>query len=343
MDKYRVGIVGCGGIAHFHGQNYNRYPNDFEIVAAADVSQESVDKYCQQFEIATAYTDYQKMLTDEHLDIVTVCTWQGTHAEITVAAAESGVKGILCEKPMAVSLGQADAMIEACEKNKVKLVIGHQRRFEAIYPEARRLLADGVIGEPISVVRRVGSGLLNWGTHVIDMTRQILGDPSTSWVIGQVERKTDRYERRCRIEDLCMGLICFENDTRLILEIDMPKPHMNNILIQGSNGTMSSDGGKLKYLNSDSSGWQIVEPKSDGRDLWSEFKLWLDGDIDDHRCSGYQARGTVEIMMAIYESVRTRGLVHIPFQTPESPLELLIDNGMLPVETPGKYDIRVPF
>ena len=44
MDKYRVGIVGCGGIAHYHGQNYNRYPNDFEIVAAADVIQESVDK-----------------------------------------------------------------------------------------------------------------------------------------------------------------------------------------------------------------------------------------------------------------------------------------------------------
>ena len=343
MAIYRVGIVGCGGIAHFHGQNYGRYADDFQIVAAADINQESVDRYCQEFDVTTGYTDYEKMLFQEDLDVVTVCTWQGTHSEITVAAAESGVKGIICEKPMTTSLGEADAMIKACDQHNVKLAIGHQRRFEALYPETCRLLADGVIGDPVSIVRRVGSGLLNWGTHVIDLTRQILGDPATSWVIGQVERKTDRYERRCRIEDLCMGLICFENDARLILEIDMPKPHLNTIFVQGTNGVMTSEGDKLKFLNDQSNGWEIVEPKSDGRDLWSEFKLWLDGEIETHRCDGRQARATVEIMMAIYESVRIRGLVRIPFQTQESPLELLIDSGMLPVEKPGKYDIRVPF
>ena len=117
----------------------------------------------------------------------------------------------------------------------------------------------------------------------------------------------------------------------------------NTIFVQGTNGVMTSEGNKLKFLNDQSNGWEMVEPKSDGRDLWSEFKLWLDGEIETHRCDGRQARATVEIMMAIYESVRTRGLVRIPFQTQESPLELLIDSGMLPVEKPGKYDIRVPF
>ena len=81
MATYRVGIVGCGGIAHFHGQNYGRYVDDFQIVAATDINQESVDKYCQEFNVTTGYTDYEKMLSQEDLDVVTVCTWQGTHSE----------------------------------------------------------------------------------------------------------------------------------------------------------------------------------------------------------------------------------------------------------------------
>ena len=178
MAKYRVCIVGCGCIAHFHGKNYNRF-DEFEIVSVADINQESVDQYAEEFSVSAKYTNYLDMFEEEDLDVVSVCTWQGTHAEITIAAADSGVKGILCEKPMAINLGEADAMIEACDQSGVKLVVGHQRRFEAIYTEAQKLIADGIIGQPIIVTRRVGSGLLNWGTHVIDLTRQILGDPET--------------------------------------------------------------------------------------------------------------------------------------------------------------------
>jgi len=65
-------------------------------------------------------------------------------------------------------------------------------------------------------------------------------------VIGQVERKTDRYERRCEIEDLCAGIICFENDTRFVLEIDMPPPHMNNIFVHGSDEILTSEDRKTQ-------------------------------------------------------------------------------------------------
>ena len=341
MAEYRVGIVGCGGIAHFHGKNYNRF-DEFEIVSVADINRESVDQYAEEFSVSGKHTNYLDMFEKEDLDVVSVCTWQGTHAEITIAAADSGVKGILCEKPMAINLGEADAMIEACDQSGVKLVVGHQRRFEAIYTEAQKLIADGIIGQPITVTRRVGSGLLNWGTHVIDLTRQILGDPETKWVIGQVERKTDRYERRCEIEDLCAGIICFENDTRFVLEIDMPPPYVNNIFVHGSDGILTSEDGKLKVLNG-KEGWQTINPASDGEDQWSEFLAWLDGRVETHRCSGKQASYTIEIMMAIYESVRTKGLVEMPLKTKESPLIMMISAGTLPVEKSGKYDIRVPF
>ena len=124
---------------------------------------------------------------------------------------------------MAINLGEAESMIDACDHNGVKLVVGHQRRFEAIYTEAQKLIADGIVGQPITVTRRVGSGLLNWGTHVIDLTRQILGDPETKWVIGQVERKTDRYERRCVIEDLCAGIICHSSASGRLPPITLPQ------------------------------------------------------------------------------------------------------------------------
>ena len=102
MSKYKVGIVGCGGIAHFHGNNYNRF-DEFEIVSVADINQESVDQYAEEFSVSGKYTNYLNMFEEEDLDVVSVCTWQGTHAEITIAAAGSGVKGILCEKPMAIN------------------------------------------------------------------------------------------------------------------------------------------------------------------------------------------------------------------------------------------------
>ena len=341
LTKYRVGIVGCGGIAHFHGNNYNRF-DEFEIVSVADINREAADQYAEEFFVSGKYTNYLDMLEKEDLDVISVCTWQGTHAEITIAAANSGVKGILCEKPMAINLGEADSMIEACNHNGVKLVVGHQHRFEAIYTEARKLIADGIIGQPLTVTRHIGSGLLNSGTHMIDLTRQILGDPETKWVIGQVERKTDRYERRCEIEDLCAGIICFENDIRFMLEIDMPPPHINNICVHGNDGILTSEDGKLKILNS-KGGWQSINPVSDGEDQWSEFLAWLDGRINTHRCNGKQARYTVEIMMAIYESVRNKGLVEMPLKTKESPLSMMISDGTLPVEKSGKYDIRAPF
>ena len=75
----------------------------------------------------------------------------------------------------------------------------------------------------------------------------------------------------------------------------------------------------------------------------AELIAWIEGRIEEHRGAGRHARAAMEIMMAIYESLRIHDVVHLPLQTKESPLELMIDGGMLPVTKPGKYDIRVPF
>ena len=92
---------------------------------------------------------------------------------------------------------------------------------------------------------------------------------------------------------------------------------------------------------SQAAGWQSIKPPAIESDQFQELVDWLDGAIPEHRSNGRQARVTMEIMMAIYESARTRGLVELPLRTQESPLHLMLQSGALPVEKPGKYDIRL--
>ena len=91
------------------------------------------------------------------------CTWHLLHPDCTIGAANGGVPGIICEKPMAIGLGEADRMLEACEQNGAKLVISHQRRFTPGWERARALMRDKVIGDAVMVQGQVAQGLINWG------------------------------------------------------------------------------------------------------------------------------------------------------------------------------------
>lgn len=208
MEQLKVGIIGCGGIARTHAKGYLSLPSA-KLVAAADINPEALKKFGEEFSIAAMYVNYKEMLKKERLDIVSVCTWAQYHAPATMSAAKSGVRAILCEKPMTTNMGKADEMIEACRENGVKLAIAHQHRFDAPNTLARKLIAEGSIGKPLLIHYRGEGGLLNNGSHAIDTTRYWLSDIEAEWVMGQVERRTDRYERGNRVEDLCSGLIAF--------------------------------------------------------------------------------------------------------------------------------------
>ena len=348
--EYRVGIVGCGGMGRSHAKAYDNNPTT-KVVAVADVHQESAEKLASEHSISAVYTDYNQMFKKEDLDILSIPTWQGVRAEITVAAANSGIKGILGEKPMSASMGQANDMIEACEKNGTKLAIGHQGRFSPTTNEIRRLVADGAIGQPTMLYHRAktNAGLLNTGTHVIDGWRYMLSDPETLWVIGQTSRFSDRWERRSACEDLCMGLVCFEGGTRAVYEGDLPEPKIPMPSIYGTEGQIKvSSGGVIQagtvlLLNQKESDWQEIEPTPIETNQVQELIDWMEGKVDEHRSSGRQARYTIEIMMAIYESLRINNVVNMPLETRESPLDLMIEDGTLMVTKEGRYDIRKPF
>ena len=115
-------------------------------------------------------------------------------------------QAILCEKPMADSVGAAERMLIACKRNGVKLAIGHQRRFLPSYTLAKELIAEKAIGEVNLIQSMGGDGLPNYSSHQTDMYRYLLSDDECVWVMGNIERKTDQYERATRIEDRAMAV-----------------------------------------------------------------------------------------------------------------------------------------
>ena len=120
MAKYRVAVIGCGGIGKKHAQGVAGL-NNAEVVAGCDVLQETVnafrEKYAGQWSNISLYTDYKQMLEREQPDVVTIATPDNRHADLVVDSANAGAKGIFCEKPLATNLNDADRMIEVCEEN----------------------------------------------------------------------------------------------------------------------------------------------------------------------------------------------------------------------------------
>jgi predicted dehydrogenase len=185
--RYRAGIVGCGRIARQHADALSRHPA-IELVALCDVSPEGLAAFGAQYGVPQdgQFTAYEDLLDSVHPDIVHVCTWPDTHAEITQAAAARGIH-VYCEKPIALDLQEADAMIEACRRAGVVLGINHHRRGDSRFLRARQLVDEGAIGELRLLKGDHGGGgrrLMSMSTHLYDLFRFLAGD--VQWVFGHV-------------------------------------------------------------------------------------------------------------------------------------------------------------
>jgi len=348
--EYKVAIVGCGSIAHAHVSGYQNLDN-VKMVAVVDPVEAARRTYQNEYDIPRGYDTIEEMLEKEKPDIVSVCTWHLLHSPMSVIAANAGVPGIICEKPMSIAVGDADKMVEVADASGTKLVVGHQRRFTPGWTRARDLIRAGAIGKPVSAKNRVAEGLANWGTHSIDGTRFALDDPEPEWVMGAVERKTDRYERDVAIEDACIGFVQFDSGVQLLIESDLIREGASagSFQVQGEEGMMAVTETQVRLFNASTGGWQDVDLEDEedrgaiGGNTHAaqarELIEWIEGG-PEHRGSGRQARVTVEIMMAIYESARRHAVVRFPLAEKEYPLDLMIAEGKLPVEESGAYDIR---
>ena len=226
MTHYRVGIIGCGrpwksdgatgfGMSNAHADGYTRSP-DATIVALADINLENAQAFQEKWGGDALYADYREMLAQENLDIVSISTWPHLHAEMVIACAESGVKAIHCEKPMATTFGDAKRMVEVCERNNVQLTFNHQRRMLPVFRKAKALIDAGAIGD-LTRVEGYCPDLYDWGTHWFDMLCMYNNETPVEWVIGQVDIRNHKVVFGVTLEGQGLSHFHFENGVEGLL------------------------------------------------------------------------------------------------------------------------------
>ncbi len=346
MTKYRVGIIGCGrpwksdgatgfGMSNAHADGYARSP-DAEIVALADINMENAQAFQEKWGGETLYLDYHEMLAQENLDIVSISTWPHLHAEMVIACAEAGVKAIHCEKPMAVTFGDAKRMAEACERNGAQLTFNHQRRMLPVFRRAKELIDAGAIGDLVRV-EGYCPDLYDWGTHWFDMLCMYNNETPVEWVIGQVDIRSHKVVFGVTLEGQGLSQFRFENgvDGLMVTGLGAGGRNMNRIL--GTEGLIEvggSDEAPLRIWASGQIGWETVpvEGGIHGLDAVQWGVLDLIDALKSGRepeLSGRRALRATELIFASYESSRRRARVDLPLDIDDSPLHAMIADGQL--------------
>ncbi len=244
----RLGMIGTGGIAVTQMRTLATR-KDVELVAIADINAATLQARGDAFGVSARYTDWRKMLKQEKLDAVSVCTPNRTHAETAIAALKAGVD-VLCEKPMAHTAAAAKRMVATAKETGQKLVIGFQYRFNPRTQFLRKAVNNGEMGRirfgRVQALRR--RGIPNWGVfgqkelqgggplidigvHVLEMTHYTMGSPKPvsasadmfTYVgnkpSNQVESVWKGWDwKTYSVEDLAVGRIRFEDGAVLHIE-----------------------------------------------------------------------------------------------------------------------------
>lgn len=148
MNKVGMGVIGCGRMGQIYAQDVAFRIPDAKLVAVCDTCTEAAKKAASSCGIDNWSTDYHQLLENNEIQAVIVASSTNTHAQMIKDAAESG-KDILCEKPLALTLEEVDAAVNAVQKAGVKLQVCFMRRFDSGYMEAKRRIERGEIGDPV--------------------------------------------------------------------------------------------------------------------------------------------------------------------------------------------------
>lgn len=177
---FGIGIIGCGKIAQVrHIPEYAGH-QDAKLLGFYDINLERAGALAGQYG-GTAYATVEELLANPDIQAVSICAANFAHAELTIAALNAG-KHVLCEKPMAITLAECEAMVEAAKKNGKFLMIGHNQRLAKAHSVARKLIVDGLIGDIVTFRTTFGhGGPETWSvdpglnTWFFDKTRAAMG------------------------------------------------------------------------------------------------------------------------------------------------------------------------
>ena len=299
MKKFQLAILGCGKVAHLHAKAIVNLPNA-TLAAVWSRTPESAEKFAAVYGVKP-YGDIQTMIRDNGIDLVIVCNPHPFHREVAVEAALAGAH-VLVEKPLASSLEDCDAIIEACRLANVRLGVISQRRWYAPVQRIRKAIDDGKIGTPaLGTINMLGwrdkayydsdpwrgtwdmeggGVLVNQAPHQLDILL---------WYMGEVDEVYGLWRNLNHpyidVDDTALAIIKFKNGgIGNIIVSNSQKPGIyGKVQIHGSNGAsvgVQTDGGAMFIAGMSS----VLEPPVN--DLWTvpgeeqKLKEWVREDSE---------------------------------------------------------------
>lgn len=351
MKKLKFAIIGCGRISYKHIEALAKNNEEAELVATCDVELEKAEAKKKEYIEKTGasensvhtYTDYKEMLEKEDIDVVTIATESGYHAEIAIYSMNKGASALV-EKPMALSIDDANEMIKVANENNVKLGVCHQNRFNKPIQKLREAVDGDKFGRIINGTARVlwnrnmgyyeqapwrgtweldGGTLMNQCIHNIDLLQWMMG--------GDIERvyaECDTYLRDIEAEDFGAIIIRFKSGAIGIVEgtaCVYPTNLEETLSIFGETGAVAIGGlavNELETWRFDGEDEEAVKNQVNVKidNVYGEghtplFKDVIDA-INENRAplvSGEEGKKAMSIILAAYKSRKTGMPVQFPF------------------------------
>lgn len=337
MNKKTVkyGIIGCGVISDWHARAISEIENA-EFLGVTDVVEAARKSFAEKYGVK-AYDSVDALVTDPALDTVCICTPSGLHAPLAIQAANAG-KHIVVEKPMAITETEIKDVLDACEKNNVKMSVVSQLRFTRAVSETKKAVDDGALGKIVIADLSMkyfrsqeyydkggwrgtwkmdgGGALMNQGIHGIDIMQYIMGP------VKSVSAFTRTLARKIEVEDTAVAILEFGNGAlgKIVGTTSVYPGSARRLEICGDRGMITLEENRITC-------WEV-----EGRDLPEDLKdkgsspgthndptsFDISGhvmqltDMTDAIISNrmpainqFDGKKPVEIILAIYESAET--------------------------------------
>ncbi len=339
-------IIGCGRISPNHIMAAKE--NNLKIVALCDLIPANMDdkiERCGLSKDIIKYIDYNEMLDNEDIDLIAIATESGKHAAIALDCIEKGIN-LIIEKPIALSLEDADAIIEAAERKGVQVCACHQNRFNKSIQKIREALEKGRFGQLFHGTAHIrwnrgpsyyqqapwrgtweqdGGALMNQCIHNIDLLRWMMGDEITE-VVAYTDRLNHEY---IEAEDLGIALVKFRNGAYGIIEGTTNVYHSNleeTLYIFGEKGTVKVGGHSVNIIEE----WLFADQADNPEKVKDQYHenppniygyghkpLYADmiDAIKNHRkpyVDAQAGRRALELVLAIYKSAAEGQSIQFP-------------------------------
>jgi predicted dehydrogenase len=332
-DVLRFGLVGCGRVAPRHAESLLSLPGA-RLVAVADVRETRAERFAAQYH-AVPHTDYRALIARQDVDVVNICTPSGLHARMAIEAMHAG-KHVIVEKPIALTLDDADRMVGVARSCGVKLCVVLQNRYNPPMQDLKQVVENGMLGRLLlgnATVRWYrpqeyyedgwhgtwamdGGALMNQSIHHIDALQWLLGRPESVFAYSAT------LAHRMEAEDIGVASIRFHGGTLGVVEgstVTYPENLEGSLAIFGERGSLKVGGtalnrkviwkvaGELEHEKELLTREQVDPPSVYGTSHRAVIADMMEAILTDRtpKTNGSEAKKSLALVLAMYESART--------------------------------------